>query len=144
MVREQPLLKTGAWARRLTDAMTKGEAIKPQYFSAFSIGAGVAVALLVLNVGLTYRNTRQLHDDATWVAHTHEVMMGLANVLSLAKDGVETTSLAGHVSTAIGDGSDGVRTANATVGDDSGKPPCLSSRDRHRRDLHEPASISLP
>ncbi len=49
-------------------------------------GAGVVVALLVANVALTFTNIRQLHDDAYWVAHTREVLTGLENVLSLAKD----------------------------------------------------------
>src|SRR5205807_6883749 len=37
-------------------------------------GAAGVVALLVLTVVLTFRNTRQLNEDAHWVAHTHEVM----------------------------------------------------------------------
>jgi len=31
------------------------------------IGVGLLVALLLLIAGLTYRNTRQLNEDATWV-----------------------------------------------------------------------------
>ena len=44
------------------------------------------MALVVADVALTLHNTRQLHHDAAWVAHTHEVLTELANVLSLAKD----------------------------------------------------------
>ena len=50
------------------------------------VGAGVAVALLIANVALTFFNTRQLREHAQWVAHTYEVIAGLENVLSLAKD----------------------------------------------------------
>src|SRR6202043_3674398 len=38
------------------------------------VGIGLVVALLVVNAGLAYRNTRQLHEDAGRVAHTHEVL----------------------------------------------------------------------
>ena len=44
------------------------------------VGVGLVVALLVGNAGLAYRNTRQLLDDAGWVAHTHEVMDRLEEV----------------------------------------------------------------
>ena len=37
------------------------------------IGVGLVLGLLLLIAGLTYRNTRQLNEDAGWVAHTHEV-----------------------------------------------------------------------
>ncbi|HEX7812803.1 MAG TPA: CHASE3 domain-containing protein, partial [Burkholderiales bacterium] len=50
------------------------------------IGAAIAIILLVVNVQLTFSNTRQLYDSHTWVAHTREVMDGLANLLSLMKD----------------------------------------------------------
>jgi PAS domain S-box-containing protein len=49
-------------------------------------GAAAAIALLVVNVGLTFRNTRQLEDDFLWVAHTHRAISGLEELLSLAKD----------------------------------------------------------
>jgi PAS domain S-box-containing protein len=44
------------------------------------------VVLLAANVALTFRNTRQLNEDARWVAHTHEVIAGCENVLALAND----------------------------------------------------------
>src|SRR6478752_2161749 len=44
-------------------------------------GVGLVVALLVGNAGLAYRNTRQLRDDASWVAHTHEVLDLTSDVL---------------------------------------------------------------
>lgn len=40
----------------------------------FLIGLGVVVAVLLLNAGVVFRNTRQLNDDAYWVTHTHEVL----------------------------------------------------------------------
>jgi PAS domain S-box-containing protein len=47
------------------------------------IGASLAVAFIAANLALTLRNTKQLNEDNSWVAHTHEVMTGLANVMSL-------------------------------------------------------------
>src|SRR5262249_35021013 len=38
------------------------------------VGVRLVVALLVGNAALAYRNTRQLLEDAGWVAHTHEVL----------------------------------------------------------------------
>ena len=33
------------------------------------VSVGLVVALLVVNAGLAYRNTRQLLEDAGWLAH---------------------------------------------------------------------------
>ena len=45
------------------------------------IGGGLVLALLVLIVGLTYRNTRQLNEDTRSVAHTHEVLNLTSDVM---------------------------------------------------------------
>ena len=37
-------------------------------------------ALILINAGLAYRNTNQLKEDASWVAHTHEVLDALAQL----------------------------------------------------------------
>ncbi len=37
-------------------------------------GPAAIVVLLLVNAGLSYKNVRQLNEDARWVAHTHEVM----------------------------------------------------------------------
>jgi CHASE3 domain sensor protein len=50
------------------------------------IGIGLILALLVGNAGLAYRNTRQLLDDAGWVAHTHEVLDLTGDVLRTVVD----------------------------------------------------------
>jgi PAS domain S-box-containing protein len=50
------------------------------------VGVGLVVALLVVNAGLGYWNTRQLHDDAGWVAHTHEVLDQTRDVLRTLVD----------------------------------------------------------
>jgi PAS domain S-box-containing protein len=50
------------------------------------IGLGLIVVLLLVNAGIAYRNTRQLHTDAYWVAHTHEVLESLDDLLSTVKD----------------------------------------------------------
>lgn len=49
-------------------------------------GAIVAAAVLAVNVPLTYRNTRQIEENAGWLAHSHEVVDELANLLILVKD----------------------------------------------------------
>lgn len=51
-----------------------------------AVGAAIAIILLVVNVQLTFSNTRQLHDHNNWVMHTREVMDGLGNLMSLMKD----------------------------------------------------------
>ncbi len=50
------------------------------------VGASIAILLLVVNVALTIHNIRQLNEDVGWVAHTHEVIGALTELLSLAKD----------------------------------------------------------
>src|SRR6516162_3275590 len=50
------------------------------------VGAGLVAALLVGNAGLAYRNTRQLLEDAGWVAHTHEVLDLTSDVLRTLVD----------------------------------------------------------
>ena len=50
------------------------------------IGLGLIVVLLLVNAGIAYRNTRQLHNDAYWVAHTHEVLNSLDELLTTVLD----------------------------------------------------------
>ena len=50
------------------------------------VGAGLVAALLVGNAGLAYRNTRQLLEDAGWVAHTQEVLDLTSDVLRTLVD----------------------------------------------------------
>ena len=50
------------------------------------IGFGLMMALLLANSGIAYRNTRQLHVDAFWVAHTHEVLESIDDLLSGVRD----------------------------------------------------------
>jgi PAS domain S-box-containing protein len=45
------------------------------------VGIGLLVALLILNAGLAYYNTRQLRDDVDSVVHTHEVLNLTGDVL---------------------------------------------------------------
>lgn len=54
-------------------------------------GVGVVLAVLLINAVLAYRNTRQLDEDATWVAHTHQVLDLTSEVL-LALVNAETGS----------------------------------------------------
>ena len=50
------------------------------------IGVVLMVALLLLIAGLTYRNTRQLNEDARSVAHTHVVMNLTSDVMRALVD----------------------------------------------------------
>src|SRR5579884_685851 len=50
------------------------------------LGLGLLAALLLGNAWISYRNTRQLDEDAAWVAHTHEVLDSLRGLLSTVKD----------------------------------------------------------
>ena len=69
-----------------TDTAKNRDAKSRRSFLWLLAGAGLAVALLVVDVVLTLRNTWQLNEDASWVARTHEIMASLESVLSLAKD----------------------------------------------------------
>ncbi len=68
------------------DATKNGALRSRRSFSWLLAGAGLAVALLVVDVVLTLRNTSRLNEDAAWVARTHEIMASLESVLSLVKD----------------------------------------------------------
>src|SRR6478735_2676982 len=50
------------------------------------IGAGLVVALLIVDAALSYKNTRDLNKHAQLVTHTHEVLVALEDVVSTTKD----------------------------------------------------------
>jgi PAS domain S-box-containing protein len=50
------------------------------------VGAGLVIALLIVDAGLSYKNTQQLHQDAQRVTHTTEVLEALEEVVSTTKD----------------------------------------------------------
>lgn len=50
-------------------------------FDKWLAGAGALVALLVVAAGLTFQNTRRLNEDASWVAHTHDVIDTLDEII---------------------------------------------------------------
>lgn len=58
--------------------MTRGQSKTPADPS--TLGAGGLIALLALGIALMLQNTRQLTEDADWVAHTYEVMDAVAEV----------------------------------------------------------------
>src|SRR4051812_30550315 len=47
---------------------------------------GLVAALLVVNATLSYRNTRRLDEDARSMAHTHEVLDALEELLGTLRD----------------------------------------------------------
>ena len=50
------------------------------------VGLGLVTALLLTDAVISYRNIRQLNEDAGWVAHSHEVIDTLDDLLSTVKD----------------------------------------------------------
>src|SRR5438105_10552928 len=53
---------------------------------ALAASIGLVMVLLAVNAGLAYRNTRQLLQDAGWVAHTHAVLDLTAEMLRTLTD----------------------------------------------------------
>jgi two-component system CheB/CheR fusion protein len=50
------------------------------------IGAGLVIALLIVDAALSYKNTRELNKHAQLVTHTNEVLVALEDVFSTTKD----------------------------------------------------------
>lgn len=48
------------------------------------LGIGLLAALVAVNTAVSYRNVRQINEDARWAAHTHEVLDALDEVLGAA------------------------------------------------------------
>src|SRR5271168_5127805 len=71
--------------------------MRPTQRTGLAIGVGLIVAVLVLNGADGFRQARQLHLDAYWVAHTSEVLEALALVLSDVK--VAESSVRGYAIT---------------------------------------------
>src|SRR5271163_3468825 len=71
--------------------------MRPSQRTGLAIGVGLIVAVLILNGADGFRQARQMHLDAYWVAHTHEVLETLALVLSGVKDA--ETAVRGYVIT---------------------------------------------
>lgn len=71
--------------------------MRPAIDKLLLAAAAVVVALLVANIGLMARNTRQLRADSRWVTHTHEVLSVLDNLLPLMTDA--ETGLRGYLIT---------------------------------------------
>jgi PAS domain S-box-containing protein len=80
------------------------------------IGIGLVVGLLVVNGVLTYRNTKQLDEDAGWVAHTHEVLDVTGDVLRGLVDA--ETGQRGFTITGQDEFLEPYESARARVGDD--------------------------
>ncbi|HVT30438.1 MAG TPA: CHASE3 domain-containing protein, partial [Lacipirellulaceae bacterium] len=50
------------------------------------VGAGLLIALLIVDAGLSYKNTHQLYRDARLVTHSTEVLNALEDIVSTTKD----------------------------------------------------------
>ena len=60
--------------------------MQPTLGRVLMLGLGSIAALLLLDAGLSYRNTRKLREDSAWVAHSPEVLALTGEVLSTLKD----------------------------------------------------------
>ncbi len=60
--------------------------MREAFSRGLTISLALVVALLMLNAGLTYRNTRELHQDAQGVVHTQQVLDALDDVLAALTD----------------------------------------------------------
>ena len=49
-------------------------------------GIGLALALLIANTVVSYRNTQKIVENERWVSHTHQVLTELESTLSTLKD----------------------------------------------------------
>jgi signal transduction histidine kinase len=56
------------------------------YDAGIAVGFALLAALIGVNAGLAYRNIRELKDNADHVAHTHEALDALGDLLSTVKD----------------------------------------------------------
>jgi PAS domain S-box-containing protein len=54
--------------------------------SFLTIGASAAIALLIVNISVTFHNTRKLGDEAKEVEHTYQVLTSLENIISLTRE----------------------------------------------------------
>ncbi len=69
-----------------TEAMLKDESSNRLSLVWIRAGAGIVLILLIVNVAVAVRNIQQLSEDSKRVAHTHQVIIGLQELLSLVKD----------------------------------------------------------
>ncbi len=69
-----------------TEAMTTNESGNRLSLLWIRAGAGIMLILLIVNVAVAVRNIRQLSEDSKWVAHTHQVIIRLQDLLSSVKD----------------------------------------------------------
>ncbi|MGC1307747.1 MAG: PAS domain S-box protein [Phormidesmis sp.] len=68
------------------DGRLDHRAVRWQAPALITTGAIIVIALLAANVVLTFRNLRQIKTDANLLNRTQQVVDGLGNLLSLAKD----------------------------------------------------------
>ena len=50
------------------------------------IGVAFVIGVLLVNAGVAFRQAARMHEDSFWVAHTHEVLASLTDLLSSVKD----------------------------------------------------------
>ncbi len=60
--------------------------MQPNRQTGLVIGIGLVVAMIAVAALVEYREIGRLHDDARWVAHTHEVLGALEQLVSTVKD----------------------------------------------------------
>jgi PAS domain S-box-containing protein len=60
--------------------------MRPTQKRGLFVGVALVIAVLLVNAGVALRQAARMHADASWVAHTHEVLSSLRDVLSTMKD----------------------------------------------------------
>ncbi len=60
--------------------------MRPVQKRGLVIGVAFVIGVLLVNAGVAFRQAARMHEDSFWVAHTHEVLVSLTDLLSSVKD----------------------------------------------------------
>jgi PAS domain S-box-containing protein len=60
--------------------------MRPIQKRGLAIGVAFVIGVLLVNAGVAFRQAARMHEDSFWVAHTHEVLVSLSEILSSLKD----------------------------------------------------------
>lgn len=76
--------------------------MRPVQKRGLVIGVAFVIGVLLVNAGVAFRQAARMHEDSFWVAHTHEVLVSLTDLLSSVKDaetGVRGFLITGNLAT---------------------------------------------
>ena len=60
--------------------------MRPTQKRGLAFGVAFLAAVLLINAAVSFRQAARMHEDSWWVAHTHEVLTGLSDMLSTMTD----------------------------------------------------------